>query len=209
MQVPVKNINGQVVEEIEVRDDVFAIEPNVPVMHQALVRQLANARQGTHSSKTRSEVSGTSAKWYRQKGTGRARHGNRKAPIFVGGGISHGPKPRSYTQQMPRKMRRLALRSALSAKMASAQVVILDNLQFEEPKTKNVLAMLKSLELNGSAVVLLSERNENVELSIRNLAEVKYLRAGLLNVRDLLGHDYVIMPKASLAVVESILGLGE
>lgn len=209
MQVPVKNINGQVVEEIELRDDVFAIEPNIPVMHQALVRQLANARQGTQSTKTRSEVSGTSAKWYRQKGTGRARHGNRKAPIFVGGGISHGPKPRSYTQQMPRKMRRLALRSALSAKAASAQLVILDNLQFENPKTKNVLNMLKNLEVNGSAVVLLPERNENVELSIRNLAEVKYLRAGLLNVRDLLGHDYVIMPKASLEVVESILGLVE
>lgn len=209
MQVPVKNINGQVVEEIELRDDVFAIEPNIPVMHQALVRQLANARQGTHSSKTRSEVSGTSTKWYRQKGTGRARHGNRKAPTFVGGGISHGPKPRSYVQQMPRKMRRLALRSALSAKVASEQLVILDTLQFENPKTKNVVAMLKNLEVNGSAVVLLPERNENVELSIRNLADVKYLRAGLLNVRDLLGHDYVIMPKASVEMVESFLGLGE
>lgn len=209
MQVPVKNINGQVVEEIELRDDVFAIEPNIPVMHQALVRQLANARQGTHSSKTRGEVSGTSTKWYRQKGTGRARHGNRKAPTFVGGGVSHGPKPRSYVQQMPRKMRRLALRSALSAKAASEQLVILDNLQFENPKTKNVVTMLKNLEVNGSAVVLLPERNENVELSIRNLAEVKYLRAGLLNVRDLLGHDYVIMPKASVAMVESFLGLGE
>ena len=209
MQVPVKNINGQVVEEIELRDDVFAIEPNIPVMHQALVRQLANARQGTHSSKTRSEVSGTSTKWYRQKGTGRARHGTRKAPTFVGGGISHGPKPRSYVQQMPRKMRRLALRSALSAKVASEQLVILDTLQFENPKTKNVVAMLKNLEVNGSAVVLLPERNENVELSIRNLADVKYLRAGLLNVRDLLGHDYVIMPKASVEMVESFLGLGE
>lgn len=209
MQVPVKNINGQIVEEIELRDDVFAIEPNIPVMHQALVRQLANARQGTHSSKTRGEVSGTSTKWYRQKGTGRARHGNRKAPTFVGGGISHGPKPRSYVQQMPKKMRRLALRSALSAKMASAQLVVLDKLQFENPKTKNVVAMLKNLEVNGSAVVLLPERDENVELSIRNLADVKYLRAGLLNVRDLLGHDYVIMPKASVAMVEGFLGLGE
>lgn len=206
MQVPVKNINGKQLEEIELRDDVFAIEPNKSVMHQALVRQLANARQGTQSSKTRGEVRGTTAKWYRQKGTGRARHGSRKAPIFVGGGVAHGPKPRDYTKRMPRKMRRLALRSALSVKAAADQVVVLDDLQFENPKTQNMVEALKNLNVNGSAIVLLSERNENVERSIRNLADVKYLRAGFMNVRDLLGHDYVVMPKASLEVVESILG---
>jgi large subunit ribosomal protein L4 len=206
MQVPVRNIAGETVEEIELRDDIFAIEPNKAVMHQALVRQLANARQGTHSTKTRGEVSGTTAKWYRQKGTGRARHGSRKAPIFVGGGIVFGPKPRSYRKNMPKKMRRLALRSALSAKAALEQIIVLDDLQFAEPKTKNMVETLSRLDVNGSAVVLLPERNENVEKSIRNLANVRYLRAGYLNVRDLLGHDYVIVPKASVAEIERILG---
>jgi len=206
MQIPVKNLDGKQVEELEVRDDIFAIEPHKAVMHQAFVRQLANARQGTHSAKTRSEVSGTTAKWYRQKGTGRARHGARTAPIFVGGGAAHGPKPRKYTKNMPKKMRRLALRSALSAKMAAEQIVVVDDLQFEQPKTRNMVNMLSNLGLDGSVVVLLPERNEMVEQSIRNLDDVKYLRANFLNIRDLLGYDYVIMPKASVEVIESILG---
>ena len=163
MQVAVRNIAGEVVEEIELQDSIFAIEPNKAVMHQALVRQLANARQGTHYTKSRGEVRGTTAKWYRQKGTGRARHGNRKAPLFVGGGVAHGPKPRSYRQKMPKKMRRLALRSALSAKAAAAQIIVLDKLEFDAPKTKNMVEALNNLEVNGSAVVLLPERNENVE----------------------------------------------
>ncbi|RME50141.1 MAG: 50S ribosomal protein L4 [Caldilineae bacterium] len=206
MQVPVRNIQGETVGEVELRDDIFAIEPNKAVMHQAFVRQMANARQGTHNTKTRGEVRGTTAKWYRQKGTGRARHGNRKAPIFVGGGVAHGPKPRSYRQKMPRKMRRLALRSALSAKAAAEQIIVLDNLQFENPKTRQMLETLDNLAVEGSAVVLLPEANPNVEASIRNLPDVKYLRANYLNVRDLLGHDYVIMPKAAVDVIESILG---
>jgi len=206
MQVPVRNIAGETVEDIELNDNIFAIEPNKAVMHQALVRQLANARQGTHSSKTRGEVKGTTAKWFRQKGTGRARHGSRKAPIFVGGGVAHGPKPRKYTKRMPKKMRRLAMRSALSAKAAANQIVILDDLQFQAPKTRHTLEMLDNLQIDGSAVVLLPERNENVEKSIRNLPDVKYLRADYLNMRDLLGFDYVIMPKASVEVIESFLG---
>ncbi len=206
MQVPVRNIQGETVGEVELRDDIFAIEPNKAAMHQAFVRQMANARQGTHNTKTRGEVRGTTAKWYRQKGTGRARHGNRKAPIFVGGGVAHGPKPRSYRQKMPRKMRRLALRSALSAKAAAEQIIVLDNLQFENPKTRQMLETLDNLAVEGSAVVLLPEANPNVEASIRNLPDVKYLRANYLNVRDLLGHDYVIMPKAAVNVIESILG---
>ncbi len=206
MRLSVKNIEGKKVSDIELRDDVFAIEPSKAVMHQALVRQLANARQGTHNSKTRAEVAGTTAKWFRQKGTGRARHGSRKAPIFVGGGKAHGPKPRKYTKQMPRKMRRLALRSALSVKAAAEQIVVLDDLQFEEAKTKNMVDVLNNLKIDGSVVVLLAERNENVEKSIRNLADVLSLRASYLNVRDLLGHDYVIMPKSSVEVIESILG---
>ncbi len=206
MNVDVKNIDGKTVEQVELQDAVFGIEPNVPVMHQALVRQQANARLGTHKAKTRGEVRGTTAKWFRQKGTGRARHGDRKAPIFVGGGKAHGPSPRDYSQKMPRKMRRLALRSALSAKAASEEIVVLDGLGFEEAKTTSALDLISNLNIEGSAVILLAERNENVEKSVRNLQNVKTLRAGYLNIRDLLGHDYVIIPKNSLAIIEGFLG---
>jgi large subunit ribosomal protein L4 len=205
MKVNVKNASGTILEELELRDDIFGIKPNTAVMHQALVRQLANKRLGTHKTKTRGEVTGTTAKWYRQKGTGRARHGDRKAPIFVGGGQAHKPVPRDYTQKMPRKMRRLALRSALSAKAAAEQIIILDKLVFDEPKTVEVLQLLDNLQVSGSAVILLPERNENVEKSARNLENVKTLRAGYLNIRDLLGHNYVIMPKDAVLQIESFL----
>lgn len=206
MEVTVQNISGEKVDNIDLRDDIFAIEPNKSVMHQALVRQLANARQGTHHTKSRGQVRGTTAKWYRQKGTGRARHGDRKAPIFVGGGVAHGPKPRKYTKKMPKKMRRLALRSALSVKALAEQIIVLDELQFEEPRTKNMVSTLENLNVEGSAIVLLPEHNVNVEKSIRNLNNVHYLQTPYLNIRDLLGHDYLIMPKASIEVIESILG---
>ncbi len=206
MQTDVKNIAGEKVGEVDLRDDIFGIEPNGPVMHQALLRQLANRRLGTHDTKTRGEVSRTKAKWFRQKGTGRARHGSRNAPIFVGGGISHGPTPRSYTQDMPRKMRRLALRSALSAKAAQARIIVLDALEFESPKTRLMGDTLNNLNVDSSVVILLPGRNENVELSASNLPDVKTLHAHYLNVRDLLKYDYVIMPTGALAVVEEILG---
>lgn len=206
MQVEVKNIAGQVVGEAELRDDIFGIEPNTPVMHQALVRQLANRRLGTHKTKTRGEVIRSKAKWFRQKGTGRARHGSRNAPIFVGGGVAHGPKPRSYATKMPRKMRRLALRSALSVKAAEQRIVLLDGLEFDVPKTRAVMDTLRNLQVDASAVILLPDSNENVERSANNLPDVKTLRAHYLNVRDLLQYDYVIIPTGALAVVEEILG---
>lgn len=206
MKVEVKNTTGAKVDELELRDDIFGIEPNVAVMHQALVRQQANARLGTHSAKTRAEVHGTTAKWYRQKGTGRARHGSRKAPIFVGGGQAHKPKPRDYSKKMPRKMRRLALRSALSVKAAAEQIIVLDELAMEQPKTVELLQWLDNLNVAGSAVILLPEQNENVEKSARNLNDVKILRANYLNIRDLLGHNYVIMPKEAVSVIEGFLG---
>jgi large subunit ribosomal protein L4 len=206
MQTDVRNIAGEKVGEVELRDDIFGIEPNGPVMHQALLRQLANRRLGTHDTKTRGEVSRTKAKWFRQKGTGRARHGSRNAPIFVGGGIAHGPTPRKYTQDMPRKMRRLALRSALSAKAAQARIIVLDALEFEAPKTRLMDDTLNALNVDSSVVILLPGRNENVELSANNLPDVKTLHAHYLNVRDLLKYDYVIMPTGALAVVEEILG---
>ncbi|MCS7260326.1 MAG: 50S ribosomal protein L4 [Anaerolineae bacterium] len=206
MQVVVRNMAGERVGEVVLRDDIFGIEPNIPVMHQALVRQLANRRLGTHDTKTRGEVNRTKAKWYRQKGTGRARHGSRNAPIFVGGGIAHGPHPRSYVQKMPRKMRRLALRSALSVKAAAERIIVLDKLELETPKTRAMVDTLKNLNVDGSAVILLAGHNPNVELAARNLPGVLTLQAGYLNVRDLLRHDYLIMPTDALATIEQWLG---
>ncbi len=206
MLVPVYNIEGEQVGEVELKDAIFGIEPNVPVMHQALVRQLANARQGTHSTKTRGEVRGGGRKPWRQKHTGRARQGSIRAPQWVGGGTVFGPKPRSYRKDMPRKMRRLALRSALSVKAAEGQIKVLDDLTLPEIRTKRMIQVLENLDLEGSVLILLPEADETVELSARNLPEVKTLRANYLNVRDLLGYDTVLLPLASLQVIEQILG---
>jgi len=206
MKVPVWNMSGQQVDEIELRPDIFEAPINVPLMHQALVRQLANARLGTHKTKTRGEVNRTTAKWYRQKGTGRARHGSRNAPIFVGGGIAHGPKPRSYEQRMPKKMRRAALRSALSVKAGQQQIVVVDRLELPEPKTREMREVLTRLNVGENALILLPGRNETVEKSVRNLPKVKTLHASYLNIRDLLKYEKVVMPLGALQVIESILG---
>jgi LSU ribosomal protein L4P len=206
MKVPVWNMSGQQVDEIELRPDIFEAPINVPLMHQALVRQLANARLGTHKTKTRGEVNRTTAKWYRQKGTGRARHGSRNAPIFVGGGIAHGPKPRSYEQRMPKKMRRAALRSALSRKAGQQQIVVVDRLELPEPKTREMREVLTRLNVGENALILLPGRNETVEKSVRNLPRVKTLHASYLNIRDLLQYEKVVMPLGALQVIESILG---
>jgi large subunit ribosomal protein L4 len=202
-------MQGEIVGEVELRDDIFGV-PLTPatkaVMHQALLRQLANARLGTHDTKTRGEVSGGGRKIWRQKGTGRARQGSIRAPHWRHGGVVFGPHPRSYAQKMPRKMRRLALRAALSAKAADQQIVVLDELALEAPKTKQMLQVLGALKLDSSVLILLPAKDAAVEMSARNLPRVKTLLANYLNVRDLLGYDYVLMPKGSLAVIESILG---
>jgi large subunit ribosomal protein L4 len=177
-----------------------------PLMHQAVVRQLANARLGTHKTKTRSEVRGSTRKIYRQKGTGRARHGSTKVNLWRGGGITHGPVPRSYRKKMPRKMRRAAYRSALTVKAQDEQIVVLDSLDMDAPKTREMVSLIERLGLEGSVLIMLPEKNENVERSARNLPDVKTLRASYLNVRDLLGYDYVLVPQGSLEVIESILG---
>jgi len=209
MQVPLRNMQGEIVGEVELRDDIFGV-PLTPatkaVMHQALLRQLANARLGTHDTKTRGEVSGGGRKIWRQKGTGRARQGSIRAPHWRHGGVVFGPHPRSYAQKMPRKMRRLALRAALSAKAADQQIVVLDELALEAPKTKQMLQVLGALKLDSSVLILLPAKDAAVEMSARNLPRVKTLLANYLNVRDLLGYDYVLMPKGSLEVIESILG---
>lgn len=205
-QVPVYNMEGQVVGEINLRDDIFGIEPHVAVMHQALVRQLANARLGTHSTKTRGEVSGGGRKPWPQKHTGRARQGSIRAPHWVGGGIVFGPKPRSYYQKMPKKMRRLAYKSALSVKARQDQIVILDELNFDTPRTKAMRELLAKLPVNGSVLILLPSKDENIQKSANNLPNVKTILANYLNIKDLLGYDYLVMPRKSVEIIESILG---
>ena len=206
MQVPVYNVQGEQVSETELRDDIFAVAVNKALMHQALLRQLANARLGTHKAKSRGEVRGGGRKPWRQKGTGRARQGSIRAPHWRGGGIVFGPTPRSYEQKMPRKMRRQALRSALSVKVSGAQVMVLDALDMSAPKTKEVLGILQNLGIDSSALILLPQRDEAILRSVRNLPEVRTLVAQYLNVRDLLKYDYILMPLASLEVIEGILG---
>ncbi len=206
MFVPVYNMAGDKVGELELRDDIFAAPINKTVMHQALVRQLANGRRGTHKVKTRGEVSGGGRKPWRQKGTGRARQGSTRAPHWRGGGIVFGPTPRSYAQKMPRKMRRVAMRSALSAKAGNGQLVVVDSLALAQPKTKEMAAVLRNLRAEQSALILLPERNNNVELSARNLPEVKALQAGYLNMRDLLGYRTLVVVTDAIDEIERILG---
>jgi len=206
MQVPVYNIQGEQVSEVELRDDIFAAPINEAIMHQALLRQLANARQGTHKAKTRGEVRGGGRKPWRQKGTGRARQGTIRAPHWRGGGVVFGPTPRSYEQKMPRKMRRQALRSALSAKASEAQLRVLDALQMDAPRTKEMISILQGLGMDSSVLILLPQSDEVILRSVRNLPKVRTLVAQYLNVRDLLKYDYILMPLASLEVIEGILG---
>lgn len=207
MEVPVYNMSGEEVSRIELPTDIFEAKINRDLMHQALVRQMANKRLGTHKVKGRSDVNRTTRKMYRQKGTGNARHGSRRAPIFVGGGVAHGPQPRKYTKKMPRKMRRAALRSALSVKAINGDIVVLDDIQMVMPKTKEMVAVMGRLAVGESALLLLAERNENVELSARNLPEMKTLRASYLNIRDLLGYNKIVMPLAALDVINDFLSV--
>ncbi len=209
MKVPVYNMAGQEVSSVVLPASIFEADVNRDLMHQALVRQLANARLGTHKVKGRSEVSRTTAKMYRQKGTGRARHGSRKAPIFVGGGVVHGPQPRKYTKRMPRKMRRAALRSALSVKASAGSIIVLDEIRMDVPKTKEFVRLMQWAISGESALVLLPGRDEIVEKSARNLSNVKALHANYLNIRDLLGYSKIVMPLAALEVIDGFLSVGE
>ena len=206
MEVPVYNTQGEQVSEAELRADIFSVPVNQALMHQALVRQMANAHLGTHKTKTRGEVQGGGRKPWRQKGTGRARQGSIRSPQWRGGATVFGPTPRSYRQKMPRKMRRQALRSVLSVKAAASQVVVLDTLEMAEPKTKQVMGTLRNLGIDSSALILLPQRDEVILRSVHNLPNVQTLVAQYLNVRDLLKFDYILVPLASLEVIESILG---
>jgi|YelNatPaOPRAMG01_1025707.scaffolds.fasta_scaffold103206_2 large subunit ribosomal protein L4 len=207
LRTPVYNMAGEQVGTVELDPAIFGIEPNLAVMHQALMRQLANARLGTHETKTRGEVSGGGRKLWRQKGTGRARQGSRRAPHWRGGGTVFGPHPRDYRQAMPRKMRRLAVRSALSLKRAEEQIVLLDELRLEQTRTKAMVELLRRLNLDGTRTLLvLPEKDEQVQRSARNIPGVKTLLAPYLNVADLLDYDKLLMPLSSLGVIGRILG---
>lgn len=206
MQVPVWNTAGQQISTVDLPDDIFGVEVNVGLMHQHYVRQTANMRQGTHKTKTRGEVARTKAKWYRQKGTGRARHGSRNAPIFVGGGVAHGPQPRDYSKKMPKKMRRGALRSLLSAVVRDDQLIVVDKFEVTDGRTKAVKEALTNLVQDASAIILLAERNENVENGARNLDYAMTLRVQYLNIRDVLKHDKVILTLDALEIISAWLG---
>lgn len=208
MKVPVRNMAGEEIGTVELPAEIFEAKINIDLMHQAYERQRANARLGTHKAQTRSEVSRSKSKWYRQKGTGRARHGSRNAPIFVGGGKAHGPRPRKYTKNMPRKMRRAALRSALSALVRDDQLIVVDELKLE-PRTRLAAEALRRLTGDASTLLLVPERDENIERGTRNLPSVRTLNARYLNIRDLFSHDKVVMPLGALEVIRSYLGTAQ
>lgn len=206
MQVPVYGSSGEVVDTIEISDHVFDVPFNEAVVHQAVVRQRANARQGTSNTKTRGEVTASTRKLYRQKGTGYARTGSARSPIRRGGGIMFGPKPRSYRQAMPKKMRRLALRCALSAKARDGELAVLESLTFEEPKSKQMARILEALKVDSSALVVTSEAKENVVKSARNLPGIQTRPADLLNVVDVLSNKTLLMEVEAVRRAEQLWG---
>jgi large subunit ribosomal protein L4 len=209
MEVDVFNLEGQKVRTVELSPRIFEAPINIDLMHQAYVRQMANARLGTHKTKTRGEVAGGGRKPWRQKGTGRARQGSTRAAQWVGGGKIHTPQPRDYDQAMPRKMRRAALRSALSVKAKESEIVVLDELSITEPKTKLMANTLNTLVGEASVLILIPEKTadyDKVILSANNLPETKTLYASYLNIRDLLGYEKLIVPLQALDVLETYLG---
>ena len=198
---------GAQIGTIDLDEYIFGIEPNVPVMHQMMVLQQANARQGTHNTRTRGQVKGSTRKLYRQKGTGRARQGSIRAPHHSGGGVVFGPHPRDYTQRMPKKMRRLAVRSALSAKQASGEIRFVESLALESIRTKAMIELLNGFNLTQQKVlIVLPEKNLNIARSANNLPNVKTLDAMYLNIRDLLTYDVVLFPQAAVERVNAWLG---
>lgn len=209
MKVDVFNMEGKKIKQVELPATVFEAPINVDLMHQAYIRQMANARLGTHDTKTRHEVAGGGRKPWKQKGTGRARQGSTRAAQWVGGGRIHTPHPRSYEQRMPLKMRRAALRSALSVKAAEAGIIVVDELKLAEPKTKLMSQALTRLVGESTALVVIPEKSaeyDGVVRSASNLDDAKVLLAGYLNIRDLLGYEKVILPLKALDVLTAHLG---
>ncbi|MDQ0496235.1 50S ribosomal protein L4 [Paenibacillus brasilensis] len=204
-KVALLNISGSQVGEIELNDAVFGIEPNKHVLHDAVVMQLASLRQGTHKVKGRSEVRGGGRKPWKQKGTGRARQGSIRAPQWVGGGTVFGPTPRSYAYKLPKKVRRLAIKSALSSKVIENEIIVLDALTLNGPKTKEFAAILNNLKADRKALIVAPSYDDNVALSARNIPGVKFVSADGINVLDVLGHDKLIITKEAVQKVEEVL----
>lgn len=197
--------DGTKTGDIELNESVFGIEPNTHVIHEAVVMQRASMRQGTHKVKNRSDVRGGGRKPWRQKGTGRARQGSIRSPQWVGGGVVFGPTPRSYSYKMPKKARRLALKSALSTKVKNDNLIILENIDLAVPKTKDMLDILSKFEINDKVLIVTSEKNENIIKSSNNLQSVKVITIGEVNVLDLIAHDKLILTKDAAERAEEVL----
>ena len=209
LQAPLFDSTGERQGHVQLPKLIFAEEPNAPVMHQAYVRQMANARQGTASTKNRGAVSGGGAKPYRQKGTGRARHGSIREPSMKGGGVVFGPHPRSYRQRMPKQMRRLALRSALSQKAIEGRVRVIDGFGFDEPRTKLAADLMAAIGFDDTILVVLPAPNFVVSRSFENLGGAKIILARNMNIRDLFSHTYLLIVKDSLDLLEENFGRPE
>jgi len=209
MEVAVVNVQGEKIRTVELPADIFEASINVDLMHQAFIRQLANARLGTHDTKTRSEVAGGGRKPWKQKGTGRARQGSTRSAQWVGGGRIHTPHPRDHSVRMPQKMRQAALRSALSVKAAENDIVVLDQLNIAEGKTQLMSQVLNKLVGNATVLIVIPHKDENYEKVTRsasNLPDTKALLANYLNIRDLIGYDKLILPLESLDILTNFLG---
>ena len=203
-KIDVYDINGKKVKELELNEAVFGIEPNEAVVHSVLVNFLANQRQGTQSTKTRSEVSGGGRKPWRQKGTGRARQGSIRAPQWIKGGIALGPKPRSYKYTVNKKERQLAVKSVLSSKVLENELVVVDSLPLNDIKTKEMVKALSNLKVEGKALIMLPEKNEKVQKSARNIEGVKTLRVDTINVYDLLKHKNLVVTEDTVKKLEEV-----
>jgi large subunit ribosomal protein L4 len=203
-KIDVKDLTGAVKGSIELSDEIFGIEPNEVAMSTVVRNQLANRRQGTQKTKTRSEVSGGGKRPYRQKGTGRARHGSERSAQYVGGGIIFGPTPRSYSYTVPKKIKRLALKSALSSKVADQKLIVLENMDLDEVKTATVAKALKAIGAGNSSLIVLEGVNRNAELSARNIKDVKTALVNTINVMDILKYDSLVATKAAVEKIEEV-----
>ena len=203
-KIDIKNLSGAVTGSMELSDEIFGIEPNNDVMSIVVRNQLANRRQGTQKTKTRSETSGGGKRPYRQKGTGRARHGSTRSAQYVGGGTIFGPTPRSFSYTVPKKVRRLALKSALSSKVADQKLIVLENMDLDEVKTATVAKALKAIGAGNSSLIVLEGVNRNAELSARNIKDVKTALVNTINVMDILKYDSLVATKAAVEKIEEV-----
>jgi large subunit ribosomal protein L4 len=209
VKVPVYSLTGEEVRKIEISDALFSVPFNESVVHQVMVGMQANARQGTAFAKSRGDIVGSTKKLYRQKGTGYARAGSKKSPTRRGGGSAFGPKPRDYRQDIPKKLRHLALRCVLSSKASDGDLKILEGFKFEEPKTKEMMAVLNALKINSSALIVTQNSEENVIKSARNIPQITTTPANVINILDILSHKTLLMTEAAVKTAEKLWGTGK